>query len=122
MKEKIKSFFVNVLLVSIISYGIVYGANITTTSQTAVTGDKITAAWVNDVNTKLNNLSTGVSGTVVGGCWQFQGYQGACWGGAIKIATTNTCPSGSTVRGVSGQSNSSDTGGAEIQSFICVKN
>lgn len=122
MKEKIKSFFVNVLLVSIISYGIVYGANITTTSQTAVTWDKITAAWVNDVNTKLNNLSTWVSWTVVGWCWQFQGYQGACWWWAIKIATTNTCPSGSTVRWVSGQSNSSDTWWAEIQSFICVKN
>lgn len=121
MKEKLKSFFVNVILVSIISYGIVYWANITSTTQTAVTWDTITADWVNDVNTKLNNLSTGWPWTVVAWCWTSTQVGWTCWWWALRTISP-TCPTWSTARWVGWVYDWSEVSNVIMWSFICVKN
>lgn len=56
MKKIIGKYIINILLTSIITAWIVYAAtNITSITQTAVTGDKITAGWVNEVNSRLSS-------------------------------------------------------------------
>jgi hypothetical protein len=126
MKEKLKSFFVNVLLVSIISYGIVYWANITSTTQTAVTWDIITASWVNAVNTKLNSLSTGWPWTVVAWCYyngqSFYSPTSCWWGATSHIVSWSNCPAWSTTRGVDFVYDWGESSGTYRGSFICVKN
>lgn len=52
--EKILKISLSTLISSLAVVWIIYAANITLLTQTAVTGDKITATWVNAVNTKLN--------------------------------------------------------------------
>lgn len=53
MNKFIKYIF-SISISSLAVVWIIYAANITLLTQTAVTGDKITATWVNAVNTKLN--------------------------------------------------------------------
>jgi len=55
MKSNFVKVLGSVVLTTIIATGIVFASkNIDTLNQTAVTGDKITANWVNAVNSKVN--------------------------------------------------------------------
>jgi hypothetical protein len=74
MKDLIKNNVVSILvLTAIIGSGLAFaaGANITSITQTAQTGDSMTPEWVNAVNTKLNTV--GASGG--GGCVQVSNQQ-----------------------------------------------
>jgi hypothetical protein len=59
MKEYIKNNILSLVLVTLVSAGVTFAAsqNITNTTQTAQTGDAMTPEWVNEVNTKLNEVS-----------------------------------------------------------------
>lgn len=59
--NKIVKYFVSIIVSSLAVIWIIYAANITWLGQTAVTGDKITATWVNAVNSKLNNFNSWIN-------------------------------------------------------------
>ncbi|MBW7955094.1 hypothetical protein H3C61_04750 [Candidatus Gracilibacteria bacterium] len=63
MKILNKGTIAGFLVGLVATIGLVYAAqNITSLTQTAQTGDKLTASWINAVNNKLNSVNASGSG------------------------------------------------------------
>ena len=82
----ISKYLLTIIATTLVTSGIIYAANIISINQTAVTGDKMTAQWVNEVNAEIRNLKTQVSG----GNYGLICIQNGSQGNPSSFATINT--------------------------------